>query len=89
MEGWDYPLVSPYISLDEVGVGDQAVYTRFRPHSRNNDNRAEALQPDVGALSKSRQSGVGTLEFSSRSQTLIFILSIRLLRMPLFSDIRR
>ena len=51
--------------------GDPAVHPRFRSVSRNNDNRAGALRQDAGAISKSGQSGVGTLEFGTRSQTVI------------------
>ena len=42
-------------------------YPRFRPDSQNDDNRSD-LRQDPGDLSKSGQSGVGTLEFGARSQ---------------------
>ena len=45
---------------------------RFRPDSRNDDNRAGALQQDARDISKSGQSGVGTLEFRARGQTVIW-----------------
>ena len=51
---------------------DTAIYSRFRPTSGNHDNRSRTLRQDAGALSKSGQSGVGTLEFGARSQTLIW-----------------
>ena len=47
------------------------VHMRFRPDSRNDDNRAGALQQDARAISKSGQSGVGNLEFGACSQTVI------------------
>ena len=48
-----------------------AAHTRFRPDSRNDYNRTGALRQDVGALSISGQSWMGTLEFGTRSQTVI------------------
>jgi glyoxylase-like metal-dependent hydrolase (beta-lactamase superfamily II) len=51
-------------------IEDPTVHPRLRPDSRNDGNRAGALRQNVGALSKSGQSGVGTLEFGARSQTV-------------------
>ena len=53
---------------------DTAIHSRFRPNGGNHDNRSRALRQDAGALSKSSQSGVGTLEFGARSQTVIWEL---------------
>ena len=56
---------------DNPRIIEEAVHTRFRPDSRNDDKRAGALRQDARALSKSGQSEVGTLEFGTRSQTVI------------------
>ena len=53
---------------------DTAVHSRFRPTGGNNNNSSRALRQDAGALSKSSQSGMGTLEFGARSQTVIWEL---------------
>jgi hypothetical protein len=45
---------------------DQAVHPQFRPGSRDDDDCARALRPDVGALSGSGQSG-HALGVSARS----------------------
>ena len=47
-------------------------YIANLPNSRSDVNRAGALRQDAGALSKSGQSRVGTLEFRARGQTVIW-----------------
>jgi hypothetical protein len=45
---------------------------RFRPRSRNNDDRARTLRQDAGARSGSGQSRGSALAYGARRQTVIF-----------------